>query len=146
VALLAADEGIDASAVPGLQESAAPFRKATPTLTRRIKQAISEWYVLNMLELSWGGTKAHTNQGFNIGKPPYGYLASRMRHPVKLKAEQGKFKHRLVPDPVRGPVVTQIFMWRALDRLGYKAIPTGSTPIRVGTRRPTRSSAKAAGG
>jgi hypothetical protein len=122
VALLAADEGIDASAVPGLQESAAPFRKATPTLTRRIKQAISEWYVLNMLELSWGGTKAHTNQGFNIGKPPYGYLASRMRHPVKLKAEQGKFKHRLVPDPVRGPVVTQIFMWRALDRLGYKAI------------------------
>ena len=122
VALLAADEGIDPSAVPGLQESAPPFRKATPTLTRRIKQAISEWYVLNMLELSWGGTKAHTNQGFNIGKPPYGYLASRMRHPVKLKAEQGKVKHRLVPDPVRAPVVTQIFMWRALDRLGYQTI------------------------
>jgi site-specific DNA recombinase len=122
VALLAADEGIDPAAVPGAHESAAPFRKATPTLTRRIKQAISEWYVLNMLELSWGGTKAHTNQGFNIGKPPYGYLASRTRHPVKLKAEQGKVKHRLVPDPVRGPVVTQIFLWRALDRLGYQAI------------------------
>ena len=39
VALLAADEGIDPSAVPGLDKRAAPFRRATPTLTRRIKQA-----------------------------------------------------------------------------------------------------------
>jgi site-specific DNA recombinase len=122
VALLAADEGIDPSAIPSLNQAAAPFRRATPTLTRRIKQAIAEWYVLNMLELSWGGTKAHTNQGFNIGKPPYGYLAVKTRHPVKNKAEQGKTKHRLTPDPVRGPVVTQIFLWRALDRIGYQAI------------------------
>ena len=75
-----------------------------------------------MLELSWGGTKAHTNQGFNIGKPPYGYVATKTRHPVKNKAEQGKTKHRLVPDPIRGPVVTRIFLWRALDRIGYQAI------------------------
>jgi hypothetical protein len=122
IALLAADEGIDPAAVPGLNEGAAPFRRATPTLTRRIKQAIAEWYVLNMLELSWGGTKAHTDQGFNIGKPPYGYTAARRRHPVKVKAEQGKVKHRLAPDPVRGPVVTQIFLWRAFERLGYQAI------------------------
>ncbi len=122
VALLAADEGIDPAAVPGAGDSAAPFRRATPTLTRRIKQAISEWYVLNMPELSWGGTKTHTHQGFNIGKPPYGYLAVKTRHPVKNKAELGKTKHRLVPDPVRGPVVTQIFLFRALDRIGYQAI------------------------
>jgi hypothetical protein len=75
-----------------------------------------------MLELSWGGTKAHTNQGFNIGKPPYGYIAERMRNPVKMKAEQGKAKHRLMPDPVRAAVVTQVFLWRALDRIGYQAI------------------------
>jgi site-specific DNA recombinase len=122
VALLAADEGIDPSAIPGFDKRAAPFRRATPTLTRRIKQAIAEWYVLNMLELSWGGTKAHTNQGFNIGKPPYGYAAVKTRHPVKNKAEQGRTKHRLVPDPVRGPVVTRIFLMRALDRIGYQAI------------------------
>ncbi|MGA5304618.1 recombinase family protein [Nucisporomicrobium flavum] len=122
VALLAADEGIDPSAVQGLDDSAAPLRRATPTLTRRIKQAISEWYVLNMLELSWDGTKAHTYQGFNIGRPPYGYLALKTRHPVKNKAEQGMTKHRLVPDPVRGPVVTQIFLLRALERIGYQAI------------------------
>ena len=42
--------------------------------------------MLNVLELSWGGTKAHTNQGFNIGKPPYGYAAVKTRHPVKNKA------------------------------------------------------------
>jgi site-specific DNA recombinase len=122
VALLAADEGIDTSAIPGLNESDAPFRRATPTLTRRVKQAIAEWYVLNMLELSWGGLKAHTGQGYNIGKPPYGYLAEKLRHPVKAKAHEGKTKHRLVPDPVRGPVVTQIFLWRAVNRLSYHEI------------------------
>jgi site-specific DNA recombinase len=101
VALLAADEGIDPSAIPGLNEGGSPFRRATPTLTRRVKQAIAEWYVLNMLELSWGGLKAHTGQGYNIGKPPYGYLAEKLRHPVKAKAHEGKTKHRLVPDGPR---------------------------------------------
>jgi site-specific DNA recombinase len=86
------------------------------------RTAVAEWYVLNMLELSWGGFKAHTEQGFNIGKPPYGYRAERMRHPVKAKALEGKMKHRLAPDLVQGPVVTQIFQWRALDRLSYRAI------------------------
>jgi site-specific DNA recombinase len=75
-----------------------------------------------MLELSWGGLKAHTGQGYNIGKPPYGYLAEKLRHPVKAKAHEGKTKHRLVPDPVRGPVVTQIFLWRAVNRLSYDEI------------------------
>ncbi len=124
VALLAADEGIDVASIPSLNDGSSPFRRATPTLTRRVKQAIAEWYVLNMLELSWGGLKAHTGQGYNIGKPPYGYLAEKLRHPVKAKAHEGKTKHRLVPDSVRGPVVTQIFLWRAVHRLGYDEIAT----------------------
>jgi DNA invertase Pin-like site-specific DNA recombinase len=122
VVLLAADEGIDRDAIPALAAGAQPIKRATPTLTRRVKQAVAEWYVLNMLELSWGGFKTHTEQGFNIGKPPYGYLAARMRHPVKSKAEEGKMKHRLAPDPVKGPVVTKIFQLRALERLSYRAI------------------------
>jgi DNA invertase Pin-like site-specific DNA recombinase len=122
VALLAADEGIDPAAISALGQGGAPVKRATPTLTRRVKQAIAEWYVLNMLELSWGGFKEHTNQGYNIGKPPYGYRAVKLRHPVKAKAQEGKVKHRLEPDPVRGPVVTQIFTWRALERLSYQAI------------------------
>jgi site-specific DNA recombinase len=124
VALLAADEGIDAASIPSLNDGSSPFRRATPTLTRRVKQAIAEWYVLNMLELSWGGLKAHTSQGYNIGKPPYGHVAGKLRHPVKAKAHEGKTKHRLIPDPVRGPVVTQIFLWRAVHRLGYDEIAT----------------------
>ena len=122
VALLAADEGIDRSLVPGLVVGAHPAKRATPTLTRRVKQAIAEWYVLNMLELAWGGFKAHTEQGYNVGKPPYGYLAQRLKHPAKAKADMGKVKHRLVIDPVCGPAVTQIFTWRALERLSYRAI------------------------
>jgi site-specific DNA recombinase len=122
VALLAADEGIDPRSIPSLGDGAAPYRRATPTLTRRVKQAIAEWYVLNMLELSWGGLTTHTLQGYNIGKPPYGYLAQKLPHPVKAKAHEGKTKHRLIPDPVRGPVVTQIFFWRAVHRLGYDEI------------------------
>jgi site-specific DNA recombinase len=122
VPLFAADEGIDPSEVHNLTNGSAPGRKATPTLTRRVKQAIAEWYALNMKELAWGGFKEHTNQGFNVGKPPYGYVADRIKHPVKAKANDGRFKHRLVPDKVRGQTVTQIFLWRALDRLSYNNV------------------------
>lgn len=53
VALLAVDEGIHADMIPGLAGNVAGRpKKATPVLTRRVKQAISEWYVLNMLEMS----------------------------------------------------------------------------------------------
>jgi hypothetical protein len=122
IALLAADEGVDRATIPALAEGSGPVKRATPTLTRRVKQAISEWYVLNMLELAWGGFKTHTDQGYNIGKPPYGYRAKQLRHPVEAKALQGRHKHKLLPDPVRGPVVTQIFQWRALERVSYQAI------------------------
>jgi DNA invertase Pin-like site-specific DNA recombinase len=122
VALLAADEGVDRQAIPALAGGSGPVKRATPTLTRRVKQAIAEFYVLQMLELSWGGFKIHTDQGYNIGKPPYGYQAKPLRHPVEAKALQGRYKHKLVIDPVRGPVVTQIFQWRALERLSYQAI------------------------
>jgi hypothetical protein len=113
---LAADEGITADALPA--SGGSPARKrATPVLTRRVKQAIAEWYVLDMIERSWGGLVAHTEQGYNIGKPPYGYLASVERHPVPAKAALGKVKRRLVRDPVRGAVVTQIFAWRVVEKL-----------------------------
>jgi len=120
VALLAADEGIKADSL--LKTGGERPKQATQILTRRVKQAISEWYVVNMLELSWDGAMEHTRQGWNIGKPPYGYVAARHPHPVKAKSDDGKVKTRLVPDPARGPVVTQIFQWRALERLGAQDI------------------------
>jgi len=113
VALCAADE-------PILTSKSA--KRATPTLTRRVKQAVAEWYVLQMLEQSWDGFIEHIKQGWNIGKPPYGYLADKVPHPVPARRAEGRTKHRLVPDPVRGPVVTEIFRLRALLRLSYQKI------------------------
>ncbi|HZN74158.1 MAG TPA: recombinase family protein, partial [Micromonosporaceae bacterium] len=119
VALLAADEGIDPKA---LRRRGGGPKNATSVLTRRVKQAISEWYVLQMLDLSWKGFKQHTAQGWNIGKPPYGYLKEVHPHPVKAKRQEGLTKHRLVTDPARGPVVTQVFAWRAMERPSYQHI------------------------
>ncbi|WP_323809150.1 recombinase family protein [Kitasatospora acidiphila] len=113
IALCAADEPIT---MPG------KAKKATPTLTRRVKQAVSEWYVLQMLELSWDGFCEHTRQGWNIGKPPYGYLADKVPHPVPARRAEGRTKHRLVPDPQCGAVVTEIFRLRVVHGLSHRAI------------------------
>jgi len=111
VRLCAADEPIDLRG-----------KRSTGLLTRRIKQGVAEWYVADMLERSWDGFKIHTDQGWNIGKPPYGYTAHKVDHPVPAKAAEGATKTRLVPDPARAPVVAQIFAWRLAGQLGYDAI------------------------
>jgi site-specific DNA recombinase len=70
VALFAADEPI---ALNG--------KKATTILTRRVKQGVAEWYVLEILEKSWDGFCEHTRQGWNVGVPPYGYMAEKVPTP-----------------------------------------------------------------
>jgi site-specific DNA recombinase len=94
-------------------------KRATAILTRRVKQGIAEWYAVQVLEQSWDGLCTHTRQGWNVGHPAYGYLADKVPHPVPAKAAEGRTKTRLIPDPIRGPVVTQIFHWRVIDQLGY---------------------------
>ncbi|WP_301174569.1 recombinase family protein, partial [Actinomadura geliboluensis] len=111
VPLLASDEPINLNG-----------KRATQVLTRRVKQGVAEWYVLELLEKSWGGFEAHTQQGFNVGKPPYGYKALKIPHPVPARRAEGASKHKLTPHPIHGPVVTSIFAWRIEERLGYKAI------------------------
>jgi site-specific DNA recombinase len=83
---------------------------------------VAEWYVLEMLEKSWDGACEHTRQGWNVGRPPYGYQAEPIPHPVPARRAEGKTKTRLRPDPVRAAVVRQIFGWRVTERLGYRAI------------------------
>ncbi|WUH98756.1 recombinase family protein [Spirillospora sp. NBC_00431] len=97
-------------------------KRSSQVLTRRVKQGVAEWYVLEMLEKAWGGFEIHTEQGFNVGRPPYGFLAKKVPHPVAARREQGATKHVLIPDPVRGPVVQTIFEIRIAERLGYQAI------------------------
>jgi DNA invertase Pin-like site-specific DNA recombinase len=85
---------------------------ATTVLVRRVKQGVAEWYRLQLKEKAWKGLEEHALAGWNTGPAPYGYLAEKVPHPAPGKAAQGMTKSRLVIDPVRGPVVTQIFQWR----------------------------------
>ncbi|WP_433241561.1 recombinase family protein [Actinomadura nitritigenes] len=87
VPLWAADESISLSG-----------KRSSQVLTRRVKQGVAEWYVLEILEKSWGGFEVHTQQGFNVGRPPYGYVAKKVPHPVAARREQGA----TCPDPRRG--------------------------------------------
>jgi site-specific DNA recombinase len=111
VALFAADEPIVLNG-----------KRATTVLTRRVKQGVAEWYVLELLEKSWDGFCEHTRQGWNVGRPPYGYLAEKIPHPVPARRAEGRTKSRLMPDPGRARVVHQIFTWRTVDRLGHAQI------------------------
>jgi hypothetical protein len=61
-------------------------------------------------------------EGWNIGKPPYGYAAKRYRHPNPMKAERAATKTRLEPDGAKGQAVTQIAHWRYYENLGYSTI------------------------
>ena len=96
--------------------------RAQRVLQRRINQSIAEYEVLNTLEQSWGGLCAHVREGYNIGKPPYGYKAKVIAHPNPTKAEKGLTKSRLEPDGERAETVAQIAKWRYHEGLGYDAI------------------------
>lgn len=86
-----------------------------------------------------GRFKVHTGQGWNIGKPPYGYAADKGQHPVPAKAAEGQTKTRLVPDPQQAPVVAHIFRLRVVERLGYDAIAArlNTDPDRYPVPEPT---------
>nr|WP_232328117.1 recombinase family protein [Kibdelosporangium sp. MJ126-NF4]CEL17462.1 Site-specific recombinase [Kibdelosporangium sp. MJ126-NF4]CTQ91311.1 Site-specific recombinase [Kibdelosporangium sp. MJ126-NF4] len=96
--------------------------RAQRILQRRINQSVAEYEVLNTLEQSWGGLCTHVREGWNIGKPPYGYQAKTYRHPNPTKAVKGLTKTRLEPDGLRAETVTQIALWRYHEGLGYDAI------------------------
>ena len=49
-------------------------------------------------------------------------MAEKVPHPVPARRAEGRTKTRLVPGPLRAPVVLQVFKWRASERLGYGAI------------------------
>lgn len=96
--------------------------RAQRILQRRINQSVAEYEVLNTLEQSWGGMCAHTRDGYNIGKPLYGYKAKIIQHPNPTKAAKGSTKTRLEPDGARARTVTQIASWRYFGRLSLNAI------------------------
>ncbi|GGM81666.1 recombinase [Lentzea pudingi] len=116
VRLIAADEPFQ------LGDVGRRAKTATQVLTRRVKQGVTEWYVLEMLEKSWDGFETHTQQGYNVGKACYGFRADPVPHPVPAKRAKGIKKTRLLMHPIEGPCVQRQFQWRTTERLGYQAI------------------------
>ncbi|MGA6164168.1 recombinase family protein [Amycolatopsis magusensis] len=117
VRLLAADEHFQLGSVDGRKP-----KVATQLLTRRVKQSISEFYVVDMLEKSWDGFAIHTEAGYNVGKPCYGYRARHVPHPVPAKRAKGVKKTFLEVDSTQAPAVRKMYQWRVNKRLGYQAI------------------------
>ena len=113
---------------------------ATTVLVRRVKQGVAEWFRLQLKEKTWKGLAEHALDGWNIGPAAYGYTADRVPHPVPVKASQGRTKTRLALDPVRAPVVEQIFTWRVVHRLGMPTIAArlNADPDRYPPPRPGR--------
>jgi DNA invertase Pin-like site-specific DNA recombinase len=95
---------------------------STGVLIRRVKQGVAEWYRLQIKEAAWKGMREHALDGWNIGKPPYGYAAERHPHPAPARAAQGRTKTRLVPDPGRAEVVERIYFLRTVRHLGIATI------------------------
>jgi site-specific DNA recombinase len=96
---------------------------ATAILTRRVKQGVAEWYVRDLMEKSRRGMEESVKQGWHAGGPvAYGYALEPHPHPNPHKAAEGKKKHRLVPDPVRAPIVLMIFSWYCVRLLGMGEI------------------------
>lgn len=114
--------------------------RAQRVLQRRINQSIAEYEVLNTLEQSWGGLCTHVREGYNIGKPPYGYKAKIVPHPNPAKADKGHTKSLLVADGARAETVTQIAHWRYYEGLGYDTIrrPPQHRPDQVPPARTAR--------
>jgi site-specific DNA recombinase len=109
IGLFASDEPMEAS--------------ATAILTRRVKQGVAEWYVRDLIEKSRRGMEESVRQGWHTGGPvPYGYMLEPHPHPNPHKAKEGKKKHRLVPDPVRAPIVLMTFSWYCVRGLGLGEI------------------------
>ncbi len=96
---------------------------ATAILTRRVKQGVAEWYVRDLIEKSRKGMEESVRQGWHTGGPvPYGYMLEPHPHPNPHKAKEGKKKHRLIPDPMRAPIVHTIFSWYCVRGLGLGEI------------------------
>jgi site-specific DNA recombinase len=86
------------------------------------KQGVAEWYVTEMLEKSWGGFEQHTEQGYNIGKPCYGYRGEAIEHPNPAKRAKGQKKTKLEAHDTESLVVRKMFVWRVAEQIGYQAI------------------------
>ena len=108
---------------------------ATAILTRRVKQGVAEWYVRDLIEKSRRGMEESVRQGWHTGGPaPYGYQLEPHPHPNPNKARDGEKKHRLIPDPIKAPIVQMIFEDCLHASSGSARSATSSTATSTATR------------
>jgi site-specific DNA recombinase len=140
VLALAYEEELRRADVPiYVSDEAGEPGRPTSVLTRRIKQAVGEWYVLELVEESQRGMKENTRQGFNTGGvAPYGYRRRLLPHPSKTMAERGKHKVLLEPDPDRAPTVERIFAEFVFGGKGIRTIADDLNQERVPSPRGDR--------
>lgn len=121
---LAYEEELRRASIPiYVSDEAGEPGRPTSVLTRRIKQAVGEWYVLELLEESRRGMEENTRQGFNTGGiAPYGYRKRYLPHPSKTMTERGSRKVLLEPDPEQAPVVERIFREFVFGGRGIRGI------------------------
>jgi site-specific DNA recombinase len=110
---------------------------ASTMLVRRMKMAESEYFRYNLKTNMWEGLQQYAIGGHNTGPCPYGYLEDRTPHPNPMKAKMGATRARLVPHPEQAPWVTEMFEWRAWDKLSVSGIARrlterGAPPPRAG--------------
>jgi hypothetical protein len=141
VALLAADEGIDPARVLPATGGSRP-KQATQILTRRIKQAISEWYVVNMLEMSWDGFREHTRQGWNIANRRTDTSPSGTHTRSRPRATTGRSRPASSPTQPGAPWSPRSSSGEPWNDSAPSTSPTGSTPTPTATRHHSPSPAR----
>ncbi|SCK09630.1 hypothetical protein H180DRAFT_00483 [Streptomyces sp. WMMB 322] len=118
--------------------------RAQQVLQRRINQSVAEYEVFNALEISSGGMCTHVREGWNIGKPPYGYAARRYRHPNPTKAERGVTNPGSNPTDCAERPLRRSRTGATTETSATSPSPTASTQTPTATRSRNRPAAKRA--
>jgi hypothetical protein len=87
---------------------------------------VAEWYRIQLKEKCWKGLQEHSLAGYNVGTPPYGYLADRTAHPTPPRPRPPRAAPRPASSGTRTapPWSEQIYTWRTVGRLSIAAIVT----------------------
>jgi site-specific DNA recombinase len=90
---------------------------------RHVNVGLARGYLYELKVKSRQGLETAARQGRHVGgKPLYGYVFQEMVHPNPHRAAEGRKMRVLVPDPVRGPIVTSIFHDYVVQGLGIGEI------------------------
>jgi site-specific DNA recombinase len=138
VALFAADEPISLGG-----------KRATTILTRRVKQGVAEWYVLETLEKAWDGFCEHTRQGWNSAPRPMGIWLRRSPTPSRPAVPRARPRPASSPTRSAPRSCTRSSPGGSPSASATRPSPSGSTRSRTATRHrahPTRPASETHGG